>query len=161
MKNNSLTNVGILLFDDVEILDFCGPFEVFSVCSDLENKKLFNVATIGDRKRPIITKNGLSVNPDYDINEEMTLDILIIPGGDGSKRILENYNVLNWVHKMYQSSEITMTVCSGTRIAGAIGLLDNLTFTTHHEVFDDMKKIAPLSAIFFSMYSQKWYSLTV
>jgi transcriptional regulator GlxA family with amidase domain len=71
-------SVGILIFDDVEVLDFCGPFEVFSV-TVVEEEKPFNVFTVAE-SRPITARNGLSVNPTYLLDEAPSMDILLIPG---------------------------------------------------------------------------------
>lgn len=140
-----MKNVGILIFDDVEVLDFCGPFEVFSVASQLNNNNLFNVFTVAKDKREINTINGLSVNPKYTFQEAPPIDILIISGGSGTKMAMEDTKLMEFVINTQKNAEITMSICSGSRILGTLGLLDKLIFTTHHQVFDDMKTIAPLA----------------
>jgi len=140
-------NVGILLFDDVEVLDFAGPFEVFSVTSELNNFELFNVFTITQTGEKIRAVNGLNVIPDFSFSDHPVIDILIIPGGDGTKLEVNKDVVLAWIENINQDSTITMTVCSGARLIGKLGLLDGLDSVTHHEVIPDLKSIAPKTNI--------------
>ena len=136
-------SVGILLFENAEVLDFAGPFEVFSVTSELNNHELFDVFTIGETRAPIIAVNGLSVNPKFDIKSCPHIDILIIPGGYGTRDLTHNSVVLNWINKAYLESEITMSICSGATLLGTLGLLDDRPYCTHHEVYERMQSIVP------------------
>lgn len=138
-----MRNVAILLFDDAEVLDFAGPFEVFSVASQIHDFKLFNVFTIAKSQQPIRAVNGLKVIPDYGIDNHPKIDILIIAGGQGTTPLLQEKEVIDWVNTVHPVTEITMSICSGSRVLGILGLLDNLEYCTHHQVYDDMKKIAP------------------
>jgi len=138
-----MRNVAILLFDDAEVLDFAGPFEVFSVASQVHDFKLFNVFTIAKSQKQISAVNGLKVVPDYGIKNHPEIDILIISGGQGTTALLEDNQVIDWVKMVHATTEITMSICSGSRVLGVLGLLDNLEYCTHHLVYDDMKKIAP------------------
>ena len=83
-------NVGILIFDNAELLDFAGPYEVFSVTSELNDFKPFNVFTVNEKQAPVKTVNGLSVNPKYGFNNCPNIDILIIAGGSGTQQLMEN-----------------------------------------------------------------------
>jgi len=136
-------NVGIFIFDDAEVLDFAGPFEVFSVTSELNHFEPFEVFTVGEKLDPISAVNGLSVNPKYDFQNCPDIDILIIAGGHGSRKQIENETVLNWVKETYPKTEFTMSICSGTRLLGVLGLLDDQPYCTHHQVYEDMKVIVP------------------
>lgn len=139
--------VGIFLFNDIELMDFAGPFEVFSVTSELNNNELFNTFTISQDGLPVRSVNGLKVQPDYHFNNHPDLDILIIPGGIGTKTEMVKEEVLDWVKKQYQYSKITFSVCSGARILGKLGILDGITSTTHHEVIPELREIAPRSNV--------------
>lgn len=79
-------NVAILIFDDVEVLDFCGPFEVFSVTGKWDDSDPFNVYTVA-QKTPISARNNLSVNPKYTLETCPQSDILVVPG-DGGRQSL-------------------------------------------------------------------------
>lgn len=138
-----MLNVGIFLFNDIELLDFAGPYEVFSVATEIQKNALFNVFTITEDGAGIRSVNGLRVIPDYDFNNHPHIDVLIVPGGNGTKIEMTKDAVLLWLKEQYNHSQITMSVCSGTRLLGKLGLLDNLKITTHHEVVADMKMIVP------------------
>lgn len=136
-------NVGILLFSDIETLDFAGPFEVFSVASELNNFELFNVFTIAKTNAPVHSVHGLSVNPSYSFLNHPKIDILIIPGGVGTRKVVKDNEMMDWVQKNYNPSQFTLTVCTGAMVLGALGLLDEKEYTTHHLLFDEMKDFAP------------------
>lgn len=138
-----MRNAAILLFDDVEVLDFAGPFEIFSVTNELNDYSLLNLYTVAKNKHPIIAKNGLSVNPDYDLLEAPVADILIIPGGYGVRKVLKQPKVIDWIKKNAHSAEKVMSVCTGSFLLGKAGLLCGLKATTHYQVFDTLAEIAP------------------
>jgi len=142
-----MLSVGIFIFNDVEVLDFAGPYEVFSVASEMHDYKYFNVFTISENGELIKTINGLKVQPDYSFHSHPDIDILIIPGGFGSRKLIKNERALNWVNKNYLKSTITCSVCSGALVLGKLGLLDNLSSTTHHQVTELLKEIAPLTNV--------------
>lgn len=142
-----MINVGIFIFNEVEVLDFAGPFEVFSVTSELNDYQLFRVFTISHDGLSIKAVNGLSVNPDYSFEDHPEIDILVIPGGVGTKKEMEKKNVLSWISKCYEKSQLTFSVCSGARILGKLGLLDDKESITHHEVIPHLKEIAPLTIV--------------
>ncbi len=77
------------------------------------------------------------------MNSHPKIDILIIPGGEGTKNEIKKKKVMEWVNKTQGSAEIMATVCSGARIPAVLGLLDGLKATTHHSVIEDVKKLAP------------------
>ena len=140
---NKKRNIGILIFDDAEVLDFAGPFEVFSVTSELNNFEPFDVFSVGENLEPISAVNGLSVNPKYGFNNAPHIDILIIAGGTGTRKVIENTTVLNWVDKVHQKTEFTLSICSGSRLLGKLGILDHQPYCTHHLVYEDLKKLVP------------------
>lgn len=142
-----MKNVGIYLFNKVELLDFAGPYEVFSTTSELNDHKTFKVFTISEDGGAIKSVNGLIVIPDYSFDNHPQIDILVIPGGEGTKKEITKRKVMEWIDKTQGSAEIFATVCSGARIPAALGLLDGLEATTHHEVINDIKKLAPNTAI--------------
>jgi transcriptional regulator GlxA family with amidase domain len=140
-------NVAIFVFDDVEVLDFAGPFEVFSVTSELNNYECFNVYTVAEKPGAITAVNGLSVNPKYGLAECPCPDILIIPGGIGSRTAMNNAQVIEWVKTSSRQAELVLSVCSGARILAKSGLLDGLEATTHHEVIAHLRELAPTATI--------------
>jgi len=136
-------NVAILLFDNAEVLDFAGPFEVFSVASELKNFELFNVFTVARDSKAISAVNGLSVNPKYNFQDCPPVDILIISGGVGTRQAMVDKETLTWVEQIHQNTLYTVSICSGSRILGALGLLDNKKYCTHRGVYEHMAEIVP------------------
>jgi transcriptional regulator GlxA family with amidase domain len=143
----SRVNVGILLFDEVEVLDFAGPFEVFSVTSELNDYRLLRVHTISKDGGLVTAVNGLKVQPEYSFNDHPPIDILVIPGGVGTRREMADPKVLDWVLANHSTARITFSVCSGARILGKLGLLDGMASTTHHEVIPHLQEIAPATRV--------------
>lgn len=138
-----MKQLGILIFDDVEVLDFAGPFEVFSVANQLADYKILEVHTFAASKEVIRAKNGLQVLPDKSLEQLKSLDYLVLPGGDGSKKVIQNPSLIASLQYLASQSEWTMSVCSGSRILGKAGFLDQKPYCTHHEVYDSMASLVP------------------
>ncbi len=141
-------NVAILIFDDVEVLDFAGPFEVFAVTGDAEKRvRYFNTYTVAESPGPVITAGGLSVNPAYTLADCPPPDILLVPGGFGTRREMKNERLLAWIRETSASVELLLSVCTGALVIGAAGLLDGLKATTFHTCFDLLREAAPAAAV--------------
>lgn len=126
--------VGILLFNEVEVLDFAGPFEVFSYSS-------FHVKTVAETKDFIRARNGLTVYPDYDFNDAPDFDILIIPGGYGAEEIeIHNPKVISWIQIRMKKVKIMASVCTGAFLLAEAGLLDGRKATTHWMDIDRLER---------------------
>ncbi len=141
-------NVAILIFNDVELLDFCGPYEVFSVTGKRDNLNPFNVYTVAEKAAPILTSNQLSVNPHYDFSNCPNTDIVVIPGGLGSRTEMNNRVLLDWVIGVSQRAELVLSVCTGALILAKAGLLKGLSATTHHNAISLLKEIAPDATVY-------------
>ena len=139
--------VAILLFDEIEVLDFAGPFEVFAVTDELADYQLFRVVTVAADRRAIRARNGLSVNPDHSFADCPHPDILIVPGGFGTRALLANPVVIDWIKKINGAAEIVASVCTGSIVLGQAGLLDGLKATTHHECFDLLRRHASTATV--------------
>lgn len=140
-------NVAIMIFDDVEVLDFCGPFEVFAVSRDATGESLFNVYTVAEHDAPVIARNGLSINPNYTLETCPKPDILLIPGGRGTRTAVDNPALLNWITTHDSDSELTLSVCTGAFLLAKVGLLDGLAATTYHTAFDTLQALAPTATL--------------
>ena len=140
-------NTAILLFDDVEVLDFAGPFEVFSVTNELNDYSILNVYTVAREKAPVKARNGLSINPDYAINEAPAPGILIVPGGIGTRPVLQQHDVISWIKESANRAEKVLSVCTGALLLAKAGLLEGLKATTHHQVFEELAALAPNTEI--------------
>ena len=139
--------VAILLFAEIEVLDFAGPFEVFAVTDELADYQLFHVVTVAEERRAIRARNGLSVNPDHAFADCPRPDLLIVPGGIGTRPLLHNAAVLAWISSLNATAEIVASVCTGSILLGRAGLLDGLKATTHHECFDLLRQNAPRATV--------------
>lgn len=126
-------DIGILLFNEVEVLDFAGPFEVFSITTySKSSEKPFRVHTVAQTKDLIKARNGLKIKPDYDFYDAPQFDILIIPGGYGAEEIeIHNPKVINWIKNNSNNVNIMASVCTGAFLLAEAGLLDGKQATTH------------------------------
>lgn len=138
--------VGILLFDEVEVLDFAGPFEVFSLASYAQTEtKPFMVRTISQVKEPVRARNGLQILPDFCFRDNPSFDIVIIPGGYGAEEIeIHNEVVIDWIKEQVQKVELLASVCTGAFLLAKAGLLDGKKATTHWMDLDRLEKEFPL-----------------
>lgn len=126
--------VGILIFDQVEVLDFCGPFEVFTLArpaEDWADTHLFKPVTIAEESRTVTCYGGLRVQPDFTIADHPPLDILLIPGGMGVMQVNENPRLMNWISDQAMLVDIAASVCTGSLLYAQRGLLTRQQATTH------------------------------
>ena len=139
--------VAIVLFDEIEVLDFAGPFEVFSVCGRRSQLDPFDVFTVSERGQTIRARNGLVVTPLYSFENAPAPDILLVPGGFGTRREMKNPVMLEWVAHHGKRCEFLLSVCTGALVLACAGLLDGLSATTHHLAFDELRAVAPRTNI--------------
>jgi transcriptional regulator GlxA family with amidase domain len=135
--------IAILIFDEVEVLDFCGPFEVFSVANRYVSAPAFNVVTVAEKTGPILTRGGLSVNPHSRIADLSGPEIVLVPGGQGTRQEMHNPALIEWIRQASQKAELVLSVCTGALLLAKAGLLDGLEATTHHSAIDLLRKTAP------------------
>ncbi|PKG23456.1 DJ-1/PfpI family protein [Niallia nealsonii] len=137
--------VGILLFDEVEVLDFAGPFEVFSLANVPEmTASPFAVKTISEKGKLITARNGLKVCPDYSFSNHQVLDIVIIPGGYGAEtKEINNPNIIKWIQDQNKKASITASVCTGALLLAKAGILDGRKATTHWMDIDRLESEFP------------------
>ena len=136
-------NVAIFIFDDVEVLDFAGPFEVFNVTGDVVDPAPFNTYTVALTEEPIKARGNLSINPHFSIDNCPTPDIILFPGGDGRRHLMEDGRVLSWIIKHVDSVEKLLSVCTGAFYIAHSGLLNGLSATTHHGAFSEFRETFP------------------
>ena len=140
---NNRLKVGILVFNEVEVLDFAGPFEVFSLTKN-GNDKLFEVITIGETGEIISARNGLKILPTAILKDKFNLDILIIPGGYGAEEIeIKNKIVIDWIIEQKKKVKILASVCTGALLLAECGILNNKKATTHWMDIDRLERDYP------------------
>jgi len=149
--------VGILVFNDVEVLDFSGPFEVFSVTRVNEERRReepspFEVNLIAENLKPIVASGGLRVLPDYELNDCPPLDILVVPGGWGTRREINNDRLVDWIAKRGKEVETLTSVCTGAMLLGQAALLEGLRATTHWRALDWMRETFPTVTVESSLH---------
>lgn len=137
--------VAILIFDDVELLDFAGPFEVFSSVRNLtgDHERLMDVFVVAETTAPVRCRNGLIVQPEQSIEACPVVDILVIPGGAGVRPALERHHLVEWVRTRAQEAELTVSVCTGSFLLAQAGLLSGRQATTHWERINEMRERFP------------------
>jgi transcriptional regulator GlxA family with amidase domain len=140
-------HVAILIFDDVEVLDFAGPFEVFAVTDELRAHEPFHVFTVAEMRATIRARNGLKVLPDFTLESCPQAQVLVIPGGWGTRALLNRPSLLEWVRKQARSADVVMSVCTGALVLAKAGLLDGLRATTHHACIDLLRELAPAAML--------------
>ncbi len=143
---------GILIFDDVEVLDFCGPFEVFSVTRLNEEKRLeepspFGIMLVAETDRLVTATGGMRVAPHCTIDTCPPLDILLVPGGLGTRKELTNSRLLAWIGERAAKAEILASVCTGSMLLGKAGLLKGRRATTHWAMLDWMRESFPETTV--------------
>jgi transcriptional regulator GlxA family with amidase domain len=140
-------NVAILIFDDVEVLDFTGPFEVFALTDELCSHEPFHTFLFAESPGSMRARNGLKVVPDFTLENCPLPHVLVIPGGSGTRPLLKKPALLEWLRSKARPAEIVMSVCTGALVLAKAGLLDGLRITTHHTALDLLRELAPTAAV--------------
>jgi transcriptional regulator GlxA family with amidase domain len=140
-------NVAILIFDDVEVLDFTGPFEVFALTDELHNHGTFHTFVVAESPGSVRARNGLKVMPDFTLENCPPPHVLVVPGGSGSRALLKKPALLEWLRTKARGAELVMSVCTGALVLAKAGLLDGLRVTTHHTALDLLRELAPTATV--------------
>ncbi|MBJ9974434.1 DJ-1/PfpI family protein [Pseudomonas sp. S75] len=141
-------NIGIYVFDDVEVLDFAGPYEVFTTATRVQGRThpdaapLFDVFTIGRDREPVRARAGLKIDPDFTLDDHPPLDCLIVPGGVVNAE-LEKADVIRWIDRQMDPCRVVASVCTGAFLLARTGKLDGLQVATHWEDIDDLQRMFP------------------
>jgi transcriptional regulator GlxA family with amidase domain len=141
--------VAILLFEDVELLDFAGPYEVFSSARALtgSHERLMQIVTVAEHSGPLRCRNGLVVVPDYALANCPLAEILLVPGGAGTRAVEGQREVLNWLRERSRQAELTTSVCTGSFVLASAGLLAGRSATTHWESIEELRRRFPDVAV--------------
>jgi len=139
--------VAILVFEDAEVLDVCGPYEVFSVAGRRHGLAPFEVRLVAELAGPVLLRNGLSVNPHATIAECPGPDVVLVPGGSGTRREMHNPALTEWIRQAATGAEVVLSVCTGALMLATAGLLDGLEATTHHSSIELLRRSAPRATV--------------
>jgi transcriptional regulator GlxA family with amidase domain len=144
-------NVGILIFDGVEVLDFAGPYEVFSRTRTTPGPEArrsdesapFRVFTVARTRDTVRATGGLGVVPDHDFAGAPSLDLLVVPGGFGTRPLLEDRETLDWIRRRAAAAGQVASVCTGALLLAKVGLLAGRRATTHFNALDLLGSLDP------------------
>ncbi len=140
--------VGLYLFPSVEVLDFAGPYEVFTAASRVYSREHpdgvvpFEVVTLAETLIPVKARAGLVVTPDYTLQDHPPLDVLLVPGGVVTDE-LNKPHLIDWLIRTDAHTELTASVCTGAFLLAEAGLLDGKKATTHWEDVADLRRDFP------------------
>jgi transcriptional regulator GlxA family with amidase domain len=146
---NAPWNVGILIFDGVEVLDFAGPFEVFSrtrLVAGLDSRRSdddapLRVFTVAQSGAEIVATGGLRVVPHHGLDNAPPIDLLVVPGGFGTRPLLESEKVITWIADTAASAQRVTSVCTGALLLAKAGLLSGKRATTHWGAYDSLAEV--------------------
>jgi putative intracellular protease/amidase len=129
-------NIAILIYEQLTALDAVGPYEVLQRLPGAE------VTFVGKERGTIRTDNGfLGLTVDAALAEVEHADVLVVPGGVGCRPLVKDQEVLDWVRHIHEGSRFTTSVCTGSMILAAAGLLDGLSATTHWANYDELRAL--------------------
>jgi transcriptional regulator GlxA family with amidase domain len=130
------TEIGLLIFDDAEELDFVGPWEVFTMAA--KPRSDVRVRTLAERPEPVRCAKGLRVLPDARLDAVPELDVLLVPGGQGTRREVDNPALLDWLRKVAPRCRWITSVCTGSLLLCEAGLARGRRVTTHWAFADSL-----------------------
>nr|WP_278249527.1 DJ-1/PfpI family protein [Nocardioides sp. IC4_145] len=132
-----------MAFDDMEVLDFAGPYEVFNVAGELGEGRPFEVVTVGLTGEPAVGRGGFTVLPDHRLADCPPVDVLVVPGGAGTRALVDHEELATFLRERYDAVELLMSVCTGSMLLARAGLLAGLPATTHHTAYDELAALDP------------------
>ena len=140
-----IRNVGILIFPDVELLDFTGPYEAFTAANyGGAGEKVFEVFTVAEQLDEVRVRAGLRVMPDYTLDDAPKIDVLVVPGGQGTRREVNNPRLVGWIADVAEQAELATSVCTGAFLLAEAGVLaEHSVATTHWASIDRLRDPYP------------------
>ncbi len=138
-------SAAILIFEDVELLDFAGPFEVFSAARPTPDStdRLLDVFAVAESADLVTCRNGLMVQPAHTLENCPSFDILVVPGGQGTRTAVNRPELITWIAEQSRESELTTSVCTGSFLLAQAGLLEDKPATTHWGSIQRMRNDFP------------------
>jgi transcriptional regulator GlxA family with amidase domain len=143
-------NVGVLVFDGVAVLDVAGPFEVLTRARlepgvesrSIEDTALFDVFTVAKTTETVTATGGMAIVPRYSFDQAPRIDLLVVPGGFGTRPVLQDPETIDWIRKTAAAARRTASVCTGALLLARAGLLDGRRATTHWGSFGLLASLA-------------------
>jgi transcriptional regulator GlxA family with amidase domain len=136
-----MTRIGMFLFDGAEELDFVGPWEVFTMAAQLRSD--VDVVTIAERADAVRCAKGMRVLPDHTFADAPELDVVLVPGGQGTRREVDNPRAIGWLRGIAPSLAWVTSVCTGSLLLCEAGLAAGRRVTTHWAFVETLRKRYP------------------
>ncbi len=136
---------GILLFKDAEELDFAGPWEVFTMAAMGDEEQ--RVVSIAETAEPVRCAKGLRVIPDHTFDNAPALDVIVVPGGQGTRKESRNPVLTEWLSKAGERCQWVTSVCTGSFLLHAAGLARGKRITTHWIALDELRALGDATVV--------------
>ncbi len=138
-----MRNVGLFIFDGVEELDWAGPWEVLAAYAQGWEDSDTRVFTVAREPGLITCSLGARVLPDHEWSSAPPMDVLVVPGGPGTRKLVVDSGVLEWVREHARRGALVASVCTGAGVLAAAGLLRGRPATTYFDSFDWLAELDP------------------
>lgn len=145
--------IAILIFPGVELLDFAGPYEVFSAAHAAGGEPLCEVWTVAESLEPLRCHNGLWVVPDTTLETCPAADLIVVPGGMGTRTAVDRPALIEWIAARAAQAELMLSVCTGSFLLAQAGLLADKPATTHWASIQRMRDTFPGQVV---IDGQRW-----
>lgn len=137
---------GIVVFPQVEELDFVGPWEMVTMWQQVASGPQ-DCYIVAERSEPIVCAKGLSVNPHVDFQHCPQLDYLLVPGGQGTRTEVKNEQMLDFIARQARACQAILSVCTGSFVLHAAGLLSGKKATTHWGALDSLRALGNVQVV--------------
>jgi transcriptional regulator GlxA family with amidase domain len=141
-----MTTYGLLIFDDAEELDFAGPWEVFTTSSMLRDQA-DSAVLIAERPGPVRCAKGMRVLPDHTLTDHPALDVILVPGGQGTRREVLNPAITDWIRDAAAAASWTTSVCTGSLLLHAAGPARGHRVATHYSFEDTLEARGDITVV--------------
>ena len=136
-------NIGIYIYNQAEVLDFSGPFEVFSTASRIcQGNSPFNVFLISEEGNEVIARAGFKVIADYGFHNHPEMDVFVVVGGVYTDEI-KKHKIIDWISNQAKKTPVVASVCTGAFLLAKAKVLNNQKVTTHWEDIADLRTMFP------------------
>ncbi len=139
-----MKRIGIFIFDDCDLLDVGGPYEVFLTADRLSQRegggKIFEVTTVSTNGQTVSSFGGMGLTPHQALSDDHGFDVVVIPGAINIDDVASRQDIQHAVETLCRTPTIVSSVCTGAFLLGDLGFLNNLAWTTHFEDVDDLGK---------------------
>lgn len=134
-----MKRIGIVIFERVEELDVVGPYEVFGWAAAMQSD-LLEVSLVAETLSPVQCDKAMRLLPDFSFDDSPQYDVLVVPGGYGTRVLVTNEKLLSFLKRQAAGSEWIASVCTGLRLLAAAGVVDGKRVTTYHSAIPEMRE---------------------